>query len=477
VLVAREVNGGREMAEKAFLTNDGSDGSAAQRVLVVGLGHTGLSCARFLHRQGQIVAVTDDRMRPPELPRLRAELPNVAVFVGGFAPEAFARAARIVVSPGVSPRTPALVSARDRGVPVIGDIDLFADAARAPIVAVTGSNGKSTVTTLVGHMAECAGRTVRTGGNLGPPALELLGSSEPELYVLELSSFQLESNRAPRSRAAVVLNVSADHMDRHHDLAEYAAHKQRIYRDCGVMVINRDDPWVARMGQSDRPSIGFTLGVPAQGDFGLRTAAGAEWLSHGSERLLDCRALRVAGRHNLANALAALALGEALDLPVADRLEALRTFPGLPHRTQWVAESAGVQWYDDSKATNVGACLAALEGMPRRPGPDGAPGRIVLIAGGQGKGADFRALRAAVCSRVRSVVLIGEDAAALEAALGAVVPIHHADDMEQAVRQAEAVARPGDTVLLAPACASFDMFDGFDHRGRVFVDAVRRLSA
>ena len=444
------------------------DIKAPKKVLVIGLGKTGLSCARYLSHLGQQVAVTDDRQDPPGLAAMRDDLPDVALFLGRFEPAAFERAEQIVVSPGVSLKHPLISEARARGVEVIGDVELFARAATAPVIAITGSNGKSTVTTLVGDMARAAGRVVKVGGNLGVPALDLLPLSEPEpdLYVLELSSFQLESTFSLAPRVAVVLNVSPDHMDRYSNLDDYAKAKQRIYRNAELQVINLDDPLAARLAASGRPSIGFGLQAPTAGNYGVQAFDGQTWLACGEERLLPTAEIRMAGRHNLSNALAALALGAAVGLPRQPMFETLRVFGGLAHRTQWVAERDGVVWYNDSKGTNIGATLAAVLGMERP---------VVLIAGGLGKGADFRMLREPLQGRVRTAVLIGQDAPLIESALQGAVATRRADSMENAVSLAAELAQPGDAVLLSPACASFDMFDGYDHRGEVFMDAVRRL--
>jgi UDP-N-acetylmuramoylalanine--D-glutamate ligase len=445
-------------------------GALAPRTLIVGLGKTGLSCARFLAPRGVPLAVTDSRAAPPALAALRDELPDVAVFVGGFNEAAFAAAEQFVVSPGISLNEPVIARARRRGVPVVGDIELFARAADAPIIAITGSNGKSTVTTLVGEMARCAGLKAAVGGNLGTPALDLLMDPEgpPDLYVIEVSSFQLDTTENLGAAAAVVLNVSPDHMDRYPDLETYCASKQRVYRGAGVKVINADDPLVAEMGRGDPRALRFTLGEPGPGELGLMIEGGEEWLAFGSRLLLPAREVRIAGRHNLANALAAMALSHAMRLPWEAMCEALRRFPGLPHRCEWVAERDGVTWYNDSKGTNVGATVAAMQGML---------GRLVLIAGGDGKGADFKPLGPVVAQKARAVVLIGRDARiiekSIEQAIAGAAPVVHAKDMLEAVDRARELAQPGDSVLLSPACASFDMFKNFEHRGRVFVSAVR----
>ncbi|RKT43471.1 UDP-N-acetylmuramoyl-L-alanine--D-glutamate ligase [Thiocapsa rosea] len=444
--------------------------SDTAKTLVVGLGKTGLSCARYLRSQGIATAVTDSRENPPGLQQLRDEMPEVAVFVGGFAPEAFSAAARLVVSPGVPVSDPLIRDASARGVEVVGDVELFARAAQAPICAITGSNGKSTVTTLVGQMAAAAGQRVCVGGNLGEPALDLLDAST-QRYVLELSSFQLETTFSLHADVAVVLNVSADHMDRYPDLDAYAQTKGRIYRGARVAVVNRDDPIVVAMPRDAALKIGFTLGEPTDSDFGLRIHDGARWLCRGTQPLMPASEVRIAGLHNLANALAALALASGCGLPMEQSCAVLRRFSGLPHRSELVAERDGVLWYDDSKGTNPGATVAALEGLI----PPGSTGRAVLIAGGEGKGADFSPLRSAVKRTTRAVVLIGRDAGLIAQALDGEVPLLEAANMQDAVARAAEIARPGDTVLLSPACASFDMFESYEHRGRVFAEAVRGL--
>jgi UDP-N-acetylmuramoylalanine--D-glutamate ligase len=447
-----------------------SPSPAAGRVLVVGLGKTGGSVAHFLARRGASVAVTDTRLTPPGLDALRRDLPDVALFLGGFDRTAFAAAELLVVSPGVSIEHPLIREARARGVPVVGDIELFAQECRAPVAAITGSNGKSTTTTLLGEMARVAGRRVAVGGNLGEPALDLLDPAV-ELYVLELSSFQLETVDTLAPVAATVLNLSADHLDRYPDIDAYAAAKARIFERAQVAVVNRDDPRVCAM-PGGRRRRGFTLGEPQPGDFGVALRDGVPWVCRGAEALMPAREIAIPGRHNLANALAALALGDALGLPFPPMREALRSFLGLPHRTELVGEVDGVRFYDDSKGTNVGSTVAALEGFD-----DGTAARTVLIAGGDGKGQDFGPLGPAIRRCARCVVLIGRDAPRIEAALDPATARVHARDMAEAVRLAREAAAPGDRVLLSPACASFDMFRNYEHRGEVYAEAVRRLGA
>ncbi len=436
--------------------------------VVVGLGKSGLSAVRYLKARGYDVAVTDSRAEPPQLAQLRELDAALAVHTGGFDPALLDGASLLVLSPGVAPRGPFFDAARARGLPMVGDVELFARAVTAPVVAITGTNGKSTVTTLVARFATRAGLRVRAGGNLGDPALDLL-AADVELYVLELSSFQLESTESLELLAAAVLNVTPDHMDRYADLAAYAAAKARILAHCQTAVIALDDPLVAAMARSGQKRLTFSLRADAGADYSVgRGGDGAPWLMRGSEPLLALSAMKLSGLHNAANALAALALGEALALPRAAMLEELRQFPGLAHRAQWVADIKGVRYINDSKGTNVGATVAAVQGLT-------AP--VILIAGGDGKGQDFSALRAGVAGKVRAAVLIGRDAALLATALRDVCPCHLCATLEAAVVLAASLARPGDVVLLSPACASLDMFRDYTHRGAVFADAVARLAA
>lgn len=434
------------------------------RVLIIGLGKTGLSCARFLARRGISFMVMDDREQPPELPALRQQFPGTEIFLGEFKVDVIASCDLIIISPGVSLFDPAIARIVESGIPVVGDIELFAQYADAPVAAITGSNGKSTVTALVAEMARMAGRDVRMGGNFGTPALDLLENGPPDLYVLELSSFQLESTWSLNCAAAVVLNLSPDHLDRYRSMDEYRAAKLRIYRGDGVVVINGDEPLINESARASRKCLRFSTGLPGQGEFGLRSQRGELWFAKGDECLMPVSSLRISGFHNVSNALAALALGDTVGLPTPAMLEALKTFTGLPHRMEWITQHEGVTWYNDSKGTNVGATMAALQGLY---------GKVVLIAGGLGKGAEFSVLRAVVAEKGRAVVLIGRDAPLIEKALANVVPVIHAADMYDAVHQARRCARSGDSVLLSPACASFDMFRNYEHRGQVFVAAVR----
>jgi UDP-N-acetylmuramoylalanine--D-glutamate ligase len=440
--------------------------------LIVGLGRTGWSCARYLQRQGVRFTVVDSRTTPPNLTQLRASMPDVEVRCGAFERTLPAgiesNIEQIVVSPGVSLQEPFLQEAAARGVPILGDIELFVRAARAPIAAITGTNGKSTVTTLLAQMAQACGERVLAGGNLGQPALELLEEPVPELYVLELSSFQLDTTPSLQTAAACVLNVTSDHMDRYSSMTDYARSKARIFERCAVGVVNLDDPLVRAMARAVPRVLGFSLCGDPAADFGIVQANAAVTLVAGTQPIIALSELKISGLHNAANALASLALAQALGLPRAGCLAALRDFAGLPHRSQWVADIAGVRYVDDSKGTNVGATLAAVAGTL---------GSVLLICGGQGKGQDFAPLAAALRGKVRHAVTLGQDAAILEAALQGVCSLQRARDMDEAVRLAAGQARTGETVLLSPACASLDMFRDYAHRGAVFAAAVRGLSA
>ncbi|TWE10793.1 UDP-N-acetylmuramoylalanine--D-glutamate ligase [Pseudomonas sp. AG1028] len=438
--------------------------------IVVGLGKSGMSLVRYLARQGVRFAVVDTRANPPELSTLREQFPQVEVRCGELDVEFLSRASELLISPGLAVATPALQEAAKRGVKLSGDIDLFARAAKAPIVAITGSNAKSTVTTLVGEMAAAAGRKVAVGGNLGTPALDLL-ADDVELYVIELSSFQLETTELLNAEVATCLNVSEDHMDRYADLPAYHLAKHRIFRGARQVVVNRDDPLSRPMIADQVPCWSFGLGKPDFKRFGLLEENGEKYLAYQFDALLPVRELRVRGAHNQSNALAALALGHAVGLPMAAMLETLKQFTGLAHRCQWVGERAGVSYYDDSKATNVGAALAAIEGL----GADIA-GKLVLIAGGDGKGADFSSLRKPVAAHCRAVVLLGRDADKLAAVFDGAVDIIRVDSLQAAVERAAAIAQSGDAVLLSPACASLDMFKNFEERGRLFAQAVEELN-
>jgi len=444
--------------------------------VVVGLGKTGVSCLRYLSKRGIPARGTDSRAAPPGLAELGDLKNSLELRLGGFDLGLLDGASQVLMSPGVSLDEPIVRAARELGIEVLGDVELFARNVRAPVIGVTGTNGKSTVTSLVARMAEAAGRRVLAGGNLGVAALDLLEQPVPDLYVLELSSFQLETTYSLRLQAAVVLNVTADHMDRYPSVAAYANAKSRIFARAATVVLNADDPLVAAMrgtaGGGAR-TVTFSIESPLA-DFSLVRDGARILLAHHGVALLDTARMKISGLHNAANALAALALGDAVGLPMPEMLEALESFPGLPHRSQWILDVAGVRYVDDSKGTNVGAALAAVAGMP---------GPLVMIAGGDGKGQDFTPLAAGFRGHVRHVVLIGKDAPALAAALEGVCPTETmarradaAASMREAVDAAARAAHSGDTVLLSPACASLDMFRDYRHRGEVFAAAVRALN-
>ena len=437
--------------------------------IVVGLGKSGMSLVRFLARQGLPFAVVDTRANPPELATLREQFPQVEVRCGELDVEFLCRASELLVSPGLAIATPALQAAAARGVKLSGDIDLFARYAKAPIIAITGSNAKSTVTTLVGEMAAAAGKRVAVGGNLGTPALDLLDDAV-ELYVLELSSFQLEATDQLNAEVATCLNISEDHMDRYASLAAYHLAKHRIFRGARQVVVNRDDALSRPLVADQLPCWTFGLGKPDFKRFGLLEENGEKYLAYQFDALLPVRELKIRGAHNQSNALAALALGHAVGLPFEAMLQTLRSFAGLAHRCQWVGERNAVSYYDDSKATNVGAALAAIEGMGADIG-----GKLVLIAGGDGKGADFSALKKPVGQFCRAVILLGRDAELLATALGDAAPLIRVKTLEEAVQRAAELAEAGDAVLLSPACASLDMFKNFEERGRLFAQAVEGL--
>lgn len=453
---------------------------AGRKALVLGLGDTGLSMAKWLARRGASVRVADTRAAPPRLSALNDALPSVPAVCGPFRAETFAGADLIAISPGVPLADPQVRRAVAAGARVLGDVELFARAATGVrIIAVTGTNGKTTVTALAGSMARAAGSDCEVAGNIGPAVLDALMRREdsgkaPELWVLELSSFQLETTDSLAATAATVLNLSEDHLDRYGGMDEYAAAKARIFAGGGLQVLNRNDPRSFSMALPGRRTVTFGLDAPRAGDdWGLVERGGELWLAQGGNAVLRVAEMKLAGLHNAANALAALALCRGLDLPLSPLLKALREFKGLPHRVELVGEAQGVRWYDDSKGTNVGSTVAALAGLAR----GGA--KVVLIAGGDGKGQDFSPLKNAVARSARALVLIGRDAPLIEAAVeGSGVPVLPAGSMEGAVALAGEAARPHDAVLLSPACASFDMFRDYKHRGEVFRLAVeKRLRA
>lgn len=437
--------------------------------VVVGLGATGLSCVRHLNAQGYRLRVTDSRAVPPMAEALAREFPTLERQVG-FGGDIFTGADLLAVSPGVAVSEPAIRAAARAGAEIVGDIELFARAYRGRVIAITGSNGKSTVTALTGAMLAAGGLDAAVGGNIGVPVLDLLRErGAAPWFVLELSSFQLETTSSLDAHAAVLLNLSEDHMDRYAAYADYAAAKARVFRGRGLCVVNRDDAHALSHVPAGREIVSFGLDAPpGERDYGLIERDGGPWLAHGRNGLLPVSELKLTGRHNQANVLAGLALARAAGVEDEPAVEAARAFTGLPHRTEFVAECRGVRFINDSKGTNVGATAAALSGM-------GDP--VVLIAGGDGKGQDFAPLKDIVARSARAVVLIGRDAGRIANAIAGAAPLLLAADLPEAVRLARDAAHRGDVVLLSPACASFDMFTGYAQRGEVFRTAVRELCA
>ena len=442
----------------------------ANYTVVIGLGQTGTSCVRFLKNKGVALVAVDTREKPPGLDALLKEFPDLDFRAGELDGDLLKGAAEIVVSPGLSLQQPAIQAALAAGVSVIGDITLFRRYVKKDIVAITGSNAKSTVTTLAGKLLQDAGINTVVAGNIGIPVMELLNQGvDADVYVLELSSFQLETTSNLNARVATILNLSEDHMDRYRDMADYARAKQRIYEACQVAVVNRDDPWSEPV-EPVTNKIYFRSGQPRDQEFGLIEKNGETWLSMDHSPLIQASKLKIRGRHNQLNALAAIAIGQAMAVPMESMICTLEEFDGLPHRCQWVANISGVDWFNDSKGTNVGATVAAIKGI----GAD-IKGKLVLIAGGEGKDADFSLLKSPVKQFVKKVILLGRDAAQIAAALGESVDISRVRDLKEAVSLAQHEAAKGDAVVLSPACASFDMFNGFEDRGNQFMQLVLGL--
>lgn len=442
--------------------------------LIIGLGATGLSCARFLARKGERFKVVDSRQNPPALAEFRRLFPDVECDLGDFQVQTFMNAEQLVVSPGVSLQTPAIAAAMKSKIPVTGDIDLFSREVKRPIAAVTGSNGKSTVVELLAAILKSANMNYLLGGNLDganfKPALDLLTEPPADIYILELSSFQLETTENLAAEVATILNLSEDHLDRYPSLEEYKKAKQRIFNGCRHVVINRDDPATIPPETVSVPTMDFGFSKPGVNGLGLLEESGDQYLAYQFEKIVSVSELKIVGQHNISNALAAIALALTIGIDLDAIRRALREFSGLPHRCQWVASIDGVDFYNDSKGTNVGATMAAVEGLGQR-----ISGHILLIAGGISKGADFSPLAPVINRWVKEVILIGRDAMELAATLDADIQTYFAEDMQDAVTVALEHASAGDAVLLSPACASFDMFDNYQHRGQVFVQSVERL--
>ncbi len=450
-----------------------------KRVLVIGLGETGLAMAKWLGRQGAVVRVADSRTQPPNVETLRAAVPAAELVAGAFVDATFADIDLIAISPGVPVQTAHVQAAMGHGVPVVSEIELFAWGIRqltprAKVIAITGSNGKTTTTTLTAHLLNAVGVPAVACGNISPSALDALMGVEdgvaaypaaPAVWVLELSSFQLETTQMLNADAATVLNVSEDHLDRYVGMDDYAAAKARVFQGSGVMLLNRDDARCLAWVRADRKTVTFGLNpAPSAADYGFVDG----WIVRGADKLVALDSLKLTGLHNAANAMAALALCEAVDVAPATLVPALQQFSGLSHRVEFVAEINGVDYYDDSKGTNVGATLAAVQGMGRK---------VALILGGDGKGQDFSPLKPVLAAHARAVALIGRDAELIGAAIGGCgVPVQRCADMNEAVRWCAGQAQSGDAVLLSPACASWDMYRNYAHRAEVFIGVVHALA-
>lgn len=439
--------------------------------VVVGLGISGVSAVNFLVDAGYRVAVTDSRETPPGCEKIPA---NIEKVFGSIDEELLLQAEEIILSPGLPLDLPEIQQAITKGIPVISEIQLLRRATDVPVVAITGSNAKSTVTTLIGQMAQAAGKNVAVGGNLGRPALDLL-KDKPELIILELSSFQLETTSNLNAEVAVVLNMSEDHLDRHGNMLNYHQAKHRIFQQVKKVVYNRDDALTRPLIPDSTPIQSFGLNAPDMNEYGiLRDTDGTMWLARGRERLLRTDLMYIQGMHNMANALACLALGEAIGLPQDRMLDTLKTFKGLEHRCEYVTTKKDVRYYNDSKGTNVGATVAAVEGLGQALASN-TVGKVALILGGVGKGQDFTVLRTALERFVKVAVLIGEDASQISQAIDGTTEIVFAKTLQEAVDICQEMTVPNDVVLLSPACASFDMFKNYGDRGHQFVKYVETL--
>lgn len=437
--------------------------------LIIGLGMTGFSCAHYLTRKNIPFRVADTREQPPELEKFKISYPNALIHLGSYPDTWLDFTSVIIVSPGLAREDIFYKNATDKNIPIFGDIEIFAHEAKQPICGITGSNGKSTVTSLVYEMAKAAGLTAGCGGNIGTPALDLLEIADPDLFILELSSFQLEITDRLNLQAAVYLNLNHNHLDRYPNMKAYGEAKQRIYQNAQFMIWNRDDKATDPDIQSEAENrISFGLSRPDEGEFGLIESPEGTFLAFGQKKLLRVNEMHLKGRHNWLNALAALAAGFAMGLPISAMISALQTFPGLEHRCQFLGNFEGVDWFNDSKSTNVSATLAAIEGL----GPN-IREKLIIIMGGQDKNDDFTRLIPALKSYVRSVILFGRDAAAIGEVLNSHINIEYAQDLANAIELANHHACEGDAVLLSPACASYDMFKNFEHRGKVFQQLIK----
>lgn len=446
---------------------------SASHHLVAGLGKTGFSIARYLKRRKQPFIAFDTRRQVAGLDTFREAFNGVDVFLKTLPEAVYSQLSSIICSPGIALDEPVIQEARRRNIPIYGDIDCLAQEINVPVVAITGTNGKSTVTTLVGEMAKGAGLKAAVAGNIGLPVLDILDVGVPyDLWVLELSSFQLELMHTLKPLVATILNVTPDHLDRHGTFEAYVAAKQRVYVNADIILYNRNDlHTLPRLETQGKRIISYGLEAPAsEGDWGIMEHSGKPYIMHGKTEVIPVDALHIRGKHNWLNAVAACALADAAGIDTFYMIEVLQRFNGLPHRTEWVRTLNGVDWINDSKGTNVGATISSIAGIG-----DAIKGRIVLIAGGQGKGADFSMLREPAAKYLKTAVLIGEDAFKLEKVLDTKVPILHASSLQDAIDLAQAQASAGDVVLLSPACASFDMFRDFNHRGEEFIALVKAL--
>ena len=432
--------------------------------LVIGLGETGFSCIKYLRAKNIPVMVADTRDNPPHLADCRAQFPEVEIHLGKFSDAVFSTATTLVVSPGISLEEPCIKKATENNIPIVGDIELFVRDAKAPIVAITGSNGKTTLTTLMGQLINDAGKKAVVCGNIGTPVLDVLTQEIPDFYVLELSSFQLETTYSLRAKVAVLTNLSPDHMDRYETLDDYLAAKQRVFLHCDYAVVNADEKNTWEKLIFEHPPLEITLEKPSEKQWGILEGC----LAHGKEKLLPISDLLLQERFNNQNFLVALAMGSVLRLSMDSMLATLRNFAGLPHRCQRVKTNDDIVWINDSKGTNPGAVIAAIESVYHQYHPK----KIIVIAGGDGKGVDFSILKAPVKTYVSDLIVLGKDAELLQIALQECATVTRVNTVREAVAFAKTIAEKKDAVLLSPACSSLDQYKSYAERGNDFVKAV-----
>ena len=451
-----------------------SQNSSIGKSVIIGLGQTGLSVAKYFAIKNIDFKVLDTRLTPPNLAEFQSIFPEIEIETGELREESVLEAKELVVSPGIGINMPILREAKRKGIPITGDIDIFSKSVSSPILAVTGSNGKSTVVAILASILDKAGKSYGLGGNLDgknfKPALDLLSEKVREFYVLELSSFQLETTKNLNAEASVILNLSSDHMDRYRNMEEYHQAKLRIFKGSRQIVVNRDDLYSYPQAKMNVPTWDFGLGNPGINGLGILEEDSDQYLAFQHKKIISIEELKIFGRHNISNVMAAIGLALSVNIDMKAIRSALRAFPGLPHRCQWVGDISGIDFYNDSKGTNVGATVAAIEGLGER-----VDGHIVLIAGGVAKGADFHALLPAINRWGKEVILIGQDALEIAENFNQKISPQFAEDMDDAVRSALRVALPGDAVLLSPACASFDMYRDFQHRGETFINSVKEI--